>query len=184
MTDATAAQGPKVGDVAESPPVLDAYRDDGQLKVWCDHEQRWHTHGGCWSPDCPRTQALLASRYTDRSCTCPPGTGNGHRCAHCGCPHSPYDLTGYTLREVGPFTAAVRKAHGRESKQTYKNCPGDSCRTRREEAAERRWRFMYGQDVLSVACPKCGADVDQRCVISRGHVHSARYNAAMRGGSR
>ena len=33
-------------------------------------------------------------------CTCPVGTGNGHRVAHCHCRCSPYDNTGYDLEEA------------------------------------------------------------------------------------
>ena len=58
-------------------PVLDAYRDrDGLgLSVWCKHCRRWHGHS----------------------------LGDGHRVAHCHDRSSPYDDTGYILREVGPW---------------------------------------------------------------------------------
>jgi hypothetical protein len=64
-------------------PVLDAYRDGGQLAVWCEHDRRWHRHG----------------------------TGDGHRGAHCTCPGSPYRASGYYLREAGALTPAAVAAH-------------------------------------------------------------------------
>lgn len=100
---------------------LDAYRtDDGQVAVWCDHERRWHWHGGCdptANPSCPHGRRAHAGVR----CTCPPGTGDGHRVAHCACPASPYRDGGYVLREVGPFTAAVRRDPGR--RRSSHRCP-------------------------------------------------------------
>lgn len=58
----------------------------------------------------------LAPRRGLLACTCPPGSGDGPRVAHCHDRNSPYkrnvDLmyTGYVLREVGPFTSEVQHA--------------------------------------------------------------------------
>jgi hypothetical protein len=38
-------------------------------------------------------------------CTCPPGSGDGHRVAHCHDRNSPYDDTGYIAVEMPPATA-------------------------------------------------------------------------------
>jgi len=76
--------------------VLDATRDGINLSVWCDHCQRLHHHGVCsGDPRCPATQTRGRN-----ACICPPGTGNGHRVAHCADPASPYYETGYVLHEV------------------------------------------------------------------------------------
>jgi len=92
-------------------PVLDAYRTpDGQLAVWCEHDRRWHWHGACdTTAPCPRPKRRLVLAGTP--CRCPVGNGDGHRVAHCLDPKSPYDTTGYVIREVGPLTPAVRRAH-------------------------------------------------------------------------
>lgn len=162
------------------PPVVDGYATtDGLLMVWCEHEQRWHTHGRCsisTSTFCPHAHSPRAGV----KCTCPVGNGDGHRWAHCSCPRSPYEVAGYTIREVGPFTAQVKRSH-REARAGA-DCPGPECIAARAEAAERRWRFAFGLDVLEATCPKCGAGAGVGCVISRGHVHSARHDARMRMG--
>jgi hypothetical protein len=82
-------------------PVLDAHRsDDGtQLSVWCEFCKRDHWHGR-------HDPATGGTAYDNRrmrfrgDCTCPVGTGDGHRVAHCHNPDSPYADTGYVLREV------------------------------------------------------------------------------------
>lgn len=61
---------------------IPAYRVGGQLWCWCAHEQRWHYHG----------------------------LGDGDRASHCVCPASPL-WRGYSLREVGPLTPEIEKAH-------------------------------------------------------------------------
>lgn len=83
-------------------PVLDAYRTrlGHQLAVWCQHEMRWHRHGSV-GPNA--------------------GDGDGDRAAHCSCPNSPL-APGYMIHEVGPFTAAVRRAHPREVRQPVALC--------------------------------------------------------------
>lgn len=87
-------------------PVLDAYRhpDGVHITTWCPHERRWHQHGICrQQPGCAR---LDASSYDGRGCTCPPGSGDGHRGAHCTCRQTPY-ASGYYLREVGTYGPGV-----------------------------------------------------------------------------
>lgn len=80
-------------------PILDAVvsADGINAKVWCRFCRRWHLHGHHDSntPDCPLTSISRGAR-----CTCPIGTGDGHRWAHCHNNSSPYNETGYVLREV------------------------------------------------------------------------------------
>jgi hypothetical protein len=77
-------------------PVLDARRDGVHLVVWCSYCRRDHLHGVCsGDPDCPTMRTMGRE-----ACTCPTGSGDGHRVAHCHDPASPYDETGYILREV------------------------------------------------------------------------------------
>lgn len=59
-----------------SAPVLEAvaYDEYGCLKVWCEHCDAWHFHG----------------------------PGDGHRVAHCADPASPYEGSGYILRQTLP----------------------------------------------------------------------------------
>lgn len=100
------------------PPTLPAYRDGKLLLVWCEHEHLWHQHGGCtWQCDAPKWS---------RICHCPPGTGDGHRVAHCVCQSSPYVEGGYYLEEVGPMTPAVKRAHPRPHRGPIWSSGGDS----------------------------------------------------------
>lgn len=59
--------GLQVVDLADVPPVLDAYNraDDNGLAVWCIFCKRWHCHG----------------------------VGEDHRAAHCHVEDSPYIRT-------------------------------------------------------------------------------------------
>src|SRR5205823_2440205 len=54
-------------------------------------------------PRCPQ-HALPARLHRDDlkagPCTCPPGSGDGHRVAPCTAPGSPYKTTGYVIKEV------------------------------------------------------------------------------------
>ncbi|MER5671144.1 hypothetical protein [Pseudonocardia alni] len=161
----------------DEPPVLDAYATrDGLLKVWCEHDRRWHTHGRHH-----RGTGCRHNGFTGSPCTCPVGTGDGHRVEHCTCPGSPYrtTLNGYVLREVGPFTPAVRAAKPR-APRIGSHCPGAECVATRAAEAERLWRFRGGLDVLEASCPKCSAAAGDMCVIGRGKVHSARVTARWR----
>lgn len=65
-------------------PTLDAYvtADGISTRIWCSWCARWHSHGHCGADQ-------------------PLGAGDGHRVAHCHDPWSPYNSTGYRLREVG-----------------------------------------------------------------------------------
>jgi formylglycine-generating enzyme required for sulfatase activity len=89
-------------DHRKMTPTLDAYRSPGggQLWVWCEHEHRWHYHGAVGPA---------------------PGDGDGDRYSHCACRCSPL-RGGYALREVGPLTPAVRRAHHERARH---RCPGD-----------------------------------------------------------
>lgn len=77
-----------------STATLNAYRFGSQLWVWCPHEQRWHYHGS---------------------------GGDERRGAHCTCPNSPFQETGYVLRDAGPLTPAIEREHGRPASVT--RCP-------------------------------------------------------------
>ncbi len=76
-------------------PVLIARGDGNVLDVWCPHCLRDHHHG--------RHNSNTGCRYKITGyppCTCPPGSGDGHRVAHCGDPESPYYDTGYIAVEA------------------------------------------------------------------------------------
>jgi hypothetical protein len=96
-------------------PILMAWpSEDGRtLQAWCAPCGRFHTHGRhghpgtCWrllrGRECEC--ALHAEPYSMRRipCTCPPGSGDGHRGAHCASlSRSPMKATGYVVREVRP----------------------------------------------------------------------------------
>jgi hypothetical protein len=74
-------------------PILYGRREGVHLIVWCDECRREHFHGICsGDPACP----ALAS-FGRRACTCPKGSGDGHRIAHC--PTGRYRATGYYIVE-------------------------------------------------------------------------------------
>jgi hypothetical protein len=85
------------------PPTLDAYRSpDGiHLNVWCQHCREWHEHTAhVDSPDCHMTS-------TGRSpCTCPLGSADGPRVAHCHDRNSPCA----TRASCTPGTCSARSA--------------------------------------------------------------------------
>ena len=90
---------PQAG-VEMTAPTLPAYRTpDGSLKVRCDYCRRWHQHGGC-NGDCTPRRRSGRPIFQGEPCHCPPGTGNGHRAAHCWEETSPYRDSGYYLKEV------------------------------------------------------------------------------------
>lgn len=64
--------------------MLDAWREGGSLYAWCDHERRWHQHGG---------------------------REKGRRSAQCTCPSSPYQAAGYQLSITGWLTPEVIAGH-------------------------------------------------------------------------
>jgi hypothetical protein len=89
-------------------PVLRAVRQGVQLTFWCRYCRTHHlhgAHGNCDGCGC----RLHDSLFGRGPCTCPPGSGDGHRVAHCWNPKSPYKATGYILREVA---AAPKRAAG------------------------------------------------------------------------
>lgn len=76
-------------------PTVDARADGPLLTFRCTHCRRTHTHG--------RHNPATGCRYDQFNrvpCTCPAGTGDGHRVAHCHARTSPYRDGGYVLREV------------------------------------------------------------------------------------
>jgi hypothetical protein len=94
-------------DGASEPPVIPALRVQTSLTFYCGWCRCWHwhsVHGACDSGcSCPM-HANLHGRH--ERCTCPLGSGDGHRGAHCTPslfrtrPSSPWIGTGYILREV------------------------------------------------------------------------------------
>lgn len=81
-------------------PVILARRDGIHLIFRCHYCRRDHAHGVCsGDPDCPDMRT-----HGRRPCTCPPGSGDGHRVAHCHNPDSLYRDTGYILREQAATT--------------------------------------------------------------------------------
>lgn len=86
-------------------PVLPGRPDGNRVVVWCRHCRRDHTHGRCVS-------------QCAHGCHCPPGSGDGHRAAHCGT--GPYRNRGYIVREIRPtdtqltlFTTTTTTTEGR-----------------------------------------------------------------------
>jgi hypothetical protein len=74
------------------------------LEAWCPFCRTEHTHSrhgadeDC-GPACPCQMHGGRHHGFRGRCTCPPGSGDGHRGAHCG-PGSPLQATGYWLSEV------------------------------------------------------------------------------------
>jgi hypothetical protein len=87
-------------------PVLRAVAsEDGRtLAAYCCWCRRDHFHGrhgaieDC-GPDCPCKLHGDLHRY--HACTCPPGSGDGHRNAHCR-GDTPFSERGYWIEEVRP----------------------------------------------------------------------------------
>jgi hypothetical protein len=123
--------------VAE-PPTLDAYRDGLHTVVWCEHEGRWHRHGahGCGQPEtCLCELHGVGLPVAGDVCTCPIGSGNGHRGAHCQCRRM-FAGPGYVLREVGYLTDEIRRRH--QELSVTRGCAWDSCRFDRLAARQRQ----------------------------------------------
>ena len=77
-----------------------------QLQAWCPW-CGWHYHGrhGSCEPGtcvCPYHPDYHHPSVRRAACTCPPGSGDGHRVAHCTSPDSPFQATGYWLEEIRP----------------------------------------------------------------------------------
>ncbi|SRR6266487_636246 len=78
-------------------PIFKVTRDGVHLTFWCPwcRSNHWHgAHSTLCGPECS-----CARHQGGGPCTCPRGSGNGHRVAHCWT-NSPLRLTGYILREV------------------------------------------------------------------------------------
>ena len=91
-------------------PVLGGLADGAYISVWCSYCKRDHQHG--------RHDAATGCRWDSlrpevASCTCPPGTGDGHRVAHCHDSDSPYADTGYIVKEILPGAPVVVSPDGR-----------------------------------------------------------------------
>ena len=91
-------------------PVLAAWPSANgvTLLAWCPWCQVWHVHGrhgadsDCARRGC-RCQLHGGNHHARLPCTCPPGSGDGHRTAHCySLSRSPLKATGYVIREVRP----------------------------------------------------------------------------------
>lgn len=73
------------------PVILDWCTTDG-ITVWCRLCRCEHNHGRRASIDGCQFNGLGPD-----PCTCPVGSGNGHRQAHCDNPDSLYNETGYYI---------------------------------------------------------------------------------------
>lgn len=89
-------------------PILPAWPgpDGRTLQAWCPWCQVWHVHGrhgadaDC-GPACPCGMHGGRHHSYRGPCLCPPGSGDGHRGAHCySLSRSPLKETGYVIREV------------------------------------------------------------------------------------
>lgn len=80
-------------------PTIECRRSsDGRLlEFTCPWCTRTHTHGRCHQDGAPGCNAT-GYPSPQRPCTCPTGTGDGHRVSHCRSPQAP--CNGYVLREV------------------------------------------------------------------------------------
>jgi hypothetical protein len=80
-----------------------ATEDGRKLVVWCpycgEHAHGRHGADADCGEDCP---CILHIKYTNRGrCTCPVGSGDGHRGAHC-VRDTPFTATGYWIVEARP----------------------------------------------------------------------------------
>jgi hypothetical protein len=91
-------------------PMLMAWpsADGRTLQAWCPPCGKLHTHGrhgadqDC-GPACPCPMHGGGHNSLRSPCLCPPGSGDGHRGAHCASlSRSPMKATGYVIREVRP----------------------------------------------------------------------------------
>jgi len=67
-------------------PVLPGRPDGTHVRVWCRHCRRDHRHVRCQA-------------QCDGICTCPAGSGSGHRAAQCA-NRNPYRIRGYVIAEI------------------------------------------------------------------------------------
>jgi hypothetical protein len=129
-------------------PVIHAWRtqNGSQLKFWCQFCNSHHTHGRhlgparieaikLWDAETnwvPRTDTVLPLHLWQRHlqqfadcrfngkgyCTCPTGSGDGHRTPHCGNRDGAYYERGYILHEVEPNDARALHKPVRPRRQT------------------------------------------------------------------
>ena len=96
-----ARRGQRRGAGSRTLPILQARRSGRVLEAWCPPCRCYHTHSVHGADaDCGPGCGCVMHRGGHGPCTCPPGSGDGHRTAHCG-PGSPFKDRGYYLEEVG-----------------------------------------------------------------------------------
>lgn len=89
-----------------TPATIDGYvdrRPDGttELVARCPSCRQWHRYDYCVHPNHHRKHGR---------CNCPPSTGGGMRAGDCPA-EQPSDENWFAIREVGPWTEAMRDQH-------------------------------------------------------------------------
>lgn len=99
-------------------PVLQGKVNGPYVDVWCEHCKRDHQHGRHESGTACRWDMM---RPDAEKCTCPLGSGDGHRVAHCGDPDSPYADSGYVVAETSsPRPRRMPRTKNREVHVLYR----------------------------------------------------------------
>ena len=93
-------------------PILVGKPDGGLIEVWCRYCNCNHTHGRCVSGAKNVESSCRHYGHYGVPCTCPPGTGDGHRHPHCTNMDSPYRDTGYIVVEAPAIPAARARRSG------------------------------------------------------------------------
>ena len=75
-------------------PTLLAYESEHNYQVWCIHCRKFHLHG----------------------------KADGHRVAHCVCPLSPYQETGYFIERVGAWNERPQELRRVRRHRCNKTC--------------------------------------------------------------
>jgi hypothetical protein len=102
-----ARKGRRRGPGSRTLPILLATPGPSgrTLEAWCPPCRKFHVHGrhgaieDC-GPGCGCGLHLDLHRFRG-PCTCPPGSGDGSRTAHCS-PGGPFKERGYFIEEVAP----------------------------------------------------------------------------------
>jgi predicted GIY-YIG superfamily endonuclease len=97
-------------------PVLQGRIDGAHVVVWCEHCNREHSHGR----HDPNSGCKHLMSKDDVPCTCPVGSGDGHRVAHCHDPNSPYHDGGYTIEELAKPKTTRSQQHQQGSHVLYR----------------------------------------------------------------